>query len=168
MGQLVRDGRFREDVYYRINVIPVHTPPLRDHPEDIPLLVSAFAARFARKSGEPLRQFSPLSLQRLMRHPWPGNVRELENTVERALTLDSAEVIGAESLLLDPVSTPDSPPIGIGAGFSLPRALGQAERNFVEKALEMTAGKRPEAARLLGITERALKYLIKKGADKEL
>ena len=168
MGQLVRDGRFREDVYYRINVIPVHTPPLRDHPEDIPLLVSAFAARFARKSGQPLRQFSPLSLQRLMRHPWPGNVRELENTVERALTLDSAEVIGAESLLLDPVSTPDSPPIGIGPGFSLPRALGQAERNFVEKALEMTEGKRPEAARLLGITERALKYLIKKGADKEL
>jgi DNA-binding NtrC family response regulator len=168
VAQQVRDGRFREDLYYRINVIPLHTPALREHPEDIPLLVSAFTARFAQGASQPVRQFSAAALQRLIRHPWPGNVRELENMVERALTLDPAPVVSDQSLLLDPVQSREEDRFSIGPGFSLPTLLERVQADLVAKALDMAQGKRAEAARLLGITERALRYLVKKTPDKDL
>jgi DNA-binding NtrC family response regulator len=159
--QMVRDGTFREDLYYRIDVIQVPLPPLRERRDDIPLLVAEFSSRLFRLSGTPRRMFSPSAMAAFMRHPWLGNVRELENVVERALTLASGDTVGDEDLsLVTPVrdqSIPDPHP-----GFSLSDYIRRTEIHLVRRAMEISADRRTEAARLLGISDRALKYLLSK------
>lgn len=159
--QMVREGTFREDLYYRVDVIQVSLPPLRERLDDIPLLVAEFSSRLLRTGGVPKRSFSPAAMSALMRHPWLGNVRELENVVERALTLASGDVVGSEDLSLTSPgreqSIPDPRP-----GFSLNDYLRRTEIHLVTRAMELANDRRTEAAGLLGISERALKYLLSK------
>lgn len=160
--QMVREGAFREDLYYRIDVIQVSLPPLRERLDDIPLLVAEFSNRLFQ-SGVARRNFSPSAMSALMRHAWLGNVRELENVVERALTLASGEVVGPEDLSLASPSREQSLP-DPHPGFSLNTYIRRTESQLVRRAMELCGERRAEAAELLGISERALKYLLTKKA----
>jgi two-component system response regulator PilR (NtrC family) len=164
----VKAGRFREDLFYRLNVIQVHLPPLRERREDIPAFVAFFLARFAAELGKPTPALSPAALRLLEQHPWPGNVRELANVLERAVTLGDGEVLGPESLppaiRLGPGGAPapaaqgDLPP----EGLDLQAHLDAIERQILEQALERTGGVKSEAARVLSLTFRSLRYRLAK------
>jgi DNA-binding NtrC family response regulator len=153
-------GRFREDLYYRLNVIPIHLPPLRERPEDIPSLVDAFVRRH---SGDRPRRFSRDALLRLQSQPWRGNARELENVVERTIALCDADLLNAADLPIQAAIECDtSEPSQVG----LVRALADAARDgvtlraledlYIEQMLAVTGGKKGEAAKLLGIDRKTL------------
>ena len=131
----VTEGRFRADLFYRLNVIPIRVPPLRERPGDVPLLVRHLLAQLQRKLAKPLRGVTPESLARLERYPWPGNVRELQNVLERAAVLARGPVIDVP----DPLRSPTSVPAGGAAGGDLP-TLEEAERAHVREALRRTGG----------------------------
>jgi len=161
---LVRERRFREDLFYRLQVIPIRTPPLRERREDIPLLAEHFRKRFSQEMGKKVLKISEAAMQILARHSWPGNVRELENVVERAVALESSEAILPERL-------PDALQGGgvgpgaeeeLGFGFSLDEHLRTIEGRYLRQALRRAGGERAEAARLLGVSVRSLRYLIQK------
>jgi two-component system, NtrC family, response regulator PilR len=168
LESLVREKRFREDLFYRLNVIPIHLPPLRQRREDIPLLAEHFRQRFAAEMGKRVMQVSQEAMRRLIEHTWPGNVRELENVMERAVALESTEAILAERLpdtvtagaAPAPAWVPPAPLLG--PGFSLDAHLEAIELELLRHALEQAGGDRSEACRLLGITPRSLRYLINK------
>jgi DNA-binding NtrC family response regulator len=163
LEDLVREKRFREDLFYRLQVIPVHTPPLRERREDIGLLAEHFLERFARQMEKGVARISDEALGLLERYSWPGNVRELENVVERAVALETSTTVQPERLpdaIRDPAPT-DSAPL-IGPGFSLDAHLRSVEAGLLREALEMSDGDRGEAARLLGVSPRSLRYLIQK------
>ena len=153
----VRENRFREDLFYRLNVVPVTLPPLRERREDIPLLAEHFLSEIAERNGKLIRGFSPQAMDLLVRNRWKGNVRELENVVERA-------IIMARGDLLQPADLPghisdegDTPSAGIIPG----RPLSDLEREAILSTLEMTGGNRTETAKLLGISRRTLQYKLK-------
>ncbi len=152
----VREGRFREDLYYRLAVIPIVIPPLRERPDDIPILAEHFLRTFAQRNGKGVRSFSPAAMERLQRHPWRGNVRELENLIERVVIMARGEVIGVEDL---PGNLKGEAPAS--AGVVAGRSLSELEREAILKTLEMTGGNRTETARLLGIGRRTLQYKLK-------
>jgi len=159
----VRQGRFREDLYYRINVIPVVLPPLRERPEDIPLLAGHFLKRFAERNGKSLRGFTPQVLGALMRYPWKGNVRELENLMERIVIMARGETVGWEDL---PANIRGDQGNDQAKGLA-GRSLRDLEKEAILKTLEMTGGNRTEAARLLDIGRRTLQYKLKEYGIKE-
>jgi len=154
-------GRFREDLFYRLNVVTLHIPPLRERPEDIPLIAQHYLALFAERNRKKVRGFSPQAMDRLLRHPWPGNVRELMNAVERGVVLSRSEYLGEDELAL---ALPVKPPVP----DSLPEsAAGDASLEGVEKAtilktLEAAGGNKSEAARRLGITRRTLHLKLRR------
>jgi DNA-binding NtrC family response regulator len=160
LEKAVREGRFREDLYYRLNVIPIVLPPLRERRPDIPLLVEHFMKKY---SGERPRSVSPKALNLLVEYDWPGNVRELESVIERALLL-------AESDEIQPGDLPAAVRAGISSrrgplALDIPDAgidLEDVERSLVLKALEKTEGNVSRAARLLGLTRRTLQYRLEK------
>jgi len=168
---LVREKRFRNDLYYRLNVIPIRVPPLRERRADVPLLAEHFLARVARDMGKPVTGISAEAMARMMAYDWPGNVRELENVIERAVALEPTPVILPERLpeaVLAPRSEPAA--TGLQPGFDLDRHLRSAEAGFVRQALEEARGSRTEAAQRLGISPRSLVYLVRKhgiGGDKK-
>jgi two-component system response regulator PilR (NtrC family) len=168
----VQQGRFRADLFYRINVLPLRLPPLRERKKDIPLLAAHFLAKYSRKQGKALSGINLEAQQRLEAHDWPGNVRELENTIQRAVTLCQADAIGAEHLLLPrPPSSGPAPAPGTvripATGMDLEAAMAEVERAYVQAALEQTHGHMTNAAKLLGITFRAIRYKVKKhGLDR--
>ncbi len=161
----VGDGTLREDLFYRLNVIPIHLPALRERSEDIPLLVAHFLQKFGTELGKDVQGVAPEALALLEQYHWPGNIRELENVVERALVLGTGKVLTAESL-------PESvrrqrQPRGIDldlpeAGLDLEAALDQIERRVLEKALERTQGVQTRAAELLRLSFRQFRYKIQK------
>jgi two-component system response regulator PilR (NtrC family) len=160
----VAQGGFRQDLYYRLNVIQVHLPPLRQRRDDIPLLVEHFVKRYAAELGKRMAGVSPEALAALCAYDYPGNVRELENLVERAVTLEPTATIQRSSL-------PDFGPRGASAaptvelppeGVEIDRLLADYEREIVTRALKQTGGVRKDAARLLGITFRSLRYRLEK------
>jgi DNA-binding NtrC family response regulator len=165
LRRAVEDGRFREDLYYRLNVIAVQLPPLRHRKEDIPALVNHFVDKYARENDKPVTGVSPDALQVLMDYDWPGNVRELENVIERGVVLTTGPGIGRE-LIPDHVRTAPSfhipnmtvPPEGI----SLKDVVGSFERRLIESTLESTGGVQKEAARLLGLKPTTLNEMIKR------
>ena len=161
---MVREKRFREDLFYRLNVIPINVPPLRERREDIPLLAEHFLRAFAREMGKGVAAFSAEAMDRLTSYSWPGNVRELENVMERAVAIESSETIRLEQLpesMLNPVpASADAPPLG--EGFSLDQHLSTVEADLLRRALGQAAGDRALAARLLGVTPRSLRYLLSK------
>jgi two-component system response regulator PilR (NtrC family) len=174
---LVRDGRLRKDLYYRLSVIPVHLPPLRERREDISILAEHFLASFNAEMKKNVTKISREAMQRLQEYAWPGNVRELENVIERAVALENTPVILPERLALpskepflpgahgeEPMEQqPSIAPSGdLTKGFSLPGFLKMSEAQLVRRALDQSDGDRATAAGLLGVSTRALRYLIKK------
>ena len=158
----VAAGRFREDLFYRLNVVRLAVPPLRERPKDIPLLVDHFLARFRDTLGKPVRGVSDEALERLVAYRWPGNVRELENVIERAIILANADRIGLAELPQNvAVPQPGAPAAGRASDFSLRRARRMVEVDVIQRALRATGGNRTHAARLLEISHRALLYKIK-------
>ncbi len=155
---LVAEGRFREDLYYRLNVVALDVPPLRDRRDDLPELVYAFLQEFARLYGRRVTQVAPEVLSALVIHPWPGNVRELRNAVERLVVLAEGEVVTAENLptLLRPPEGPGASPTGL-----LARLTDQTERDLIRKALGQCGGNMAQAARLLGVPRSTLYYKVR-------
>jgi two-component system, NtrC family, response regulator PilR len=162
----VASGKFRQDLYYRLNVIRLTLPPLRDRLEDIPLLAERFIQRFAAEMGKEVVGFTPDGLRALIAYRYPGNVRELENVIERAVALSGSRVIGLGDLpesISGHASAPaqsllDLPP----GGLNLDEVLNEAERRLLLAALERTGGVRKRAAELLGVTFRSLRYRLQK------
>jgi two-component system, NtrC family, nitrogen regulation response regulator GlnG len=178
LERAVEEGRFREDLYFRLNVVPIRIPPLRDRREDIPSLVQHFAERFARELGVSRRWPTIAALDRLQSHRWPGNVRELENVVKRALVLASGDVITPEDIelasepsragrsaewpdlvrdeLIEMLDAPEAPP-GRGPYWYFVERL---ERSIIEEAMRRSGGNQIQAARLLGINRNTLRKKI--------
>ncbi len=164
LHQEAQAGRFRSDLYYRLNVIPLELPPLRERTGDIPLLLSAFTTRLSGQHGleRPLYQAATLSL--LERYPWPGNVRELRNLCERMVILFAGRRVAPENL---PYEIRSEGRWTADAHFVLPSSgicLEELEQNMIRQALERTHGNRSRAARLLGLTRDTLLYRLKKYA----
>ena len=161
LATLVKDGRFREDLYYRINVFPIHIPPLRQRREDIEPLANRALEGFAERIGMRAR-LSPAALDTLRSYAWPGNVRELMNVLERALLLSRGGVIEEIEL---PASPAGGPP-GVSAGdtdvVALSDAVERAERAVIQAALERTGDNKAQAAKLLGVSVRTLFYKLEK------
>jgi two-component system response regulator PilR (NtrC family) len=161
----VKGGRFREDLYYRLNVVALEIPPLRERREDIPVLAQHFLKTYAGAFGRPLAGFSREVLETLERYEYPGNVRELENIIERAVALETGELLGLESLPSHlrgerPRIEGDLPPLE--EVLDLQAVLDAVERRYLEKAMAATAGNKTEAARLLGMSFRSLRYRLDK------
>jgi transcriptional regulator with PAS, ATPase and Fis domain len=157
----LEQGTFREDLYYRLNVVPIDIPPLRERKEDIPDLAEHFLQRFNRDNGKRIEGITPAALKRLMDYHWPGNVRQLENTVERAVALSAHAVIDAEDIHLD-TGAPRN-----GGGASSPvlpegMTLEQWEDEIIREALRRANGNKSQAARLLGLSRNALRYRLSK------
>ncbi len=155
---MVKHGTFRDDLYYRLNVVTITIPPLRDRRADIPPLLDHFVARFTRATGKAIRGLTREARDVLLRYGYPGNVRELENLVERAVVLTRDDVIGLGDL--PSVLTPSASAAPDGA--SLPAAVGGLERRMILDALERTGGVQTRAAELLGVSERVLRYKLQK------
>jgi DNA-binding NtrC family response regulator len=158
----LEDGTFREDLYYRLNVVPIDIPPLREHKEDVPGLANLFLARFAKDSGrvQKITGIAPAAMQLLTGHYWPGNVRELQNVIERASALATGSQLAATDIQLD------SPRNRTGAASDrfLPdgMTLDQWEDEMIREALKRAAGNKSQAARLLGLSRNALRYRLSK------
>jgi two-component system, NtrC family, response regulator PilR len=159
---LLSEGRLRQDLFYRINVIHIHLPGLRERTADIPVLARHFLERFGREMGKPVRELAPGTLELLERHPWPGNVRELENVIERAVALETTSLIQPERLpptVTSPGITDATP---LAPGFSLDEHLRRIEAQLARRALDAAGGSQTAAAQVLGITPRSMRYLVKK------
>ncbi len=167
LTRLVAEGRFREDLFYRINVIPIALPPLRDRREDIPLLADHFLAKYAEQMGKHVSGVSHAAMQWLVRYGWPGNIRELENVIERAVALEATPTILPDSL---PASIRgDAPRAGVAqvdalpdSGFDLEAHVKAIERGYLAQALQRAGGVQVRAAELLGMSFRSFRYYVKK------
>jgi two-component system response regulator PilR (NtrC family) len=161
----VADGALREDLYYRLNVIPIHLPPLRERTEDIPALVAHFIGRIARDVAKTIAGISPEALAVLERYHWPGNIRELENVIERAIVLGSGDQITAESLpvhLTQPVERGEFPVEIPAGGMDLEGLLAAVESRYIRLALDRAGGLQVRAAELLRLSFRQFRYKIQK------
>ena len=162
LGELVAAGRFRQDLFYRLNVIELVMPPLRDCREDIPEISNSILARLAAQAGGTPARLSPQALEELARYGFPGNIRELENVLERAVALSGAEEIGAEDLRLAPPRLDAERDAEVPGGEALPDYLDALERKAILEALAKTGFNRTAAAKLLGITFRQLRYRMQR------
>lgn len=153
--------RFRDDLYYRLNVVTLNVPPLRERREDIPLIATHFLTVFAKKNSKSIKGFTPQAMDRLIKYDWPGNVRELMNAVERAVVLSRSEYLDEEAFTLVLQTGQQEAVIPVQIGASEP-SLESVEKETVLKALETAGGNKSEAARRLGITRRTLHLKLKK------
>jgi len=155
----LEEGTFREDLYYRLNVVPINIPPLRDHKEDIPALAALFLRKFAESSDKTILEISPAAMERLMLFHWPGNVRELENVMERAVALSPGPVLEPRDILIDEMAQKpaDSVPF-LPAGMTLEKW----EDEMIREAMRRAGGNKSQAARLLGLSRNALRYRLSK------
>jgi DNA-binding NtrC family response regulator len=156
----LEDGTFREDLYYRLNVVAIDIPPLRDHKEDIPALANFFLEKFSRESGKPVRGLTSAAMKLLMDFHWPGNVRELENILERGVTLSSSSMLDVADIHLD--SAPAHPAAGSAAALPDGMTLDQWEDQAIREALRRANGNKSQAARSLGLSRNALRYRLSK------
>jgi DNA-binding NtrC family response regulator len=160
----LEEGTFREDLYYRLNVVPIDIPPLREHKEDIPELVNHFLARFAADNEKEIEGITPAAVSVLMEYHWPGNVRQLENSVERAVALSSGRVIDVDDIHLDSTHAKGGALSSGAPDQLLPEGmtLEQWEDNMIKEALRRANGNKSQAARLLGLSRNALRYRLSK------
>jgi len=165
----LEEGTFREDLYYRLNVVPISIPPLRDRKEDIPYLVDHFVERFARDSGKPIRGITPAAQQLLMEFHWPGNVREVENIIERAVALSVGDTLDVADIRLDlsPMKSggAEAAPSALSAAGTFPPpgvTLEKFEDEIIQEAVRRANGNKSQAARLLGLSRNALRYRLAK------
>ncbi len=156
----LEQGRFRQDLYYRLNVVPISVPPLRERKEDIPFLAMHFVNKLSRELGVSAKEISPAAIDRLVTHFWPGNVRELENTIERSLVLAAEEVLGPGDMRIEaargaqPVASAQAPLLPEG------ETLEHWEQTMIREALRRANGNKSQAARMLGLTRNALRYRL--------
>jgi two-component system response regulator PilR (NtrC family) len=179
LQKMVAEGRFREDLYYRINVIQIQLPPLRDRREDVPLLAEHFLTKYAKAADKPVRGISHDAQELLLAYMWPGNVRELENVIERAVALEQTPLVLPDSLphhvrtLVGPPAVGVAATAGVGAaavaglpdiqeGFDLEAQGEQFYRHYIALALERSGGVQTKAAELLGMSFRSFRYYAKK------
>jgi two-component system response regulator PilR (NtrC family) len=172
LAQMVKQGGFREDLFYRVSVIPIELPPLRERREDIPDLVAHFVEKFSRQTGRSLR-VSDRALELLERYSWPGNVRELEHTIERAVALLRTDTIQPESLPqsvtnYNPARVPSSDLALPEDGLNLVAHLDHLEKSFVLEALRRTGGNQTKAAEILHLSVRSLRHLLDKHGVRSL
>jgi two-component system, NtrC family, response regulator PilR len=168
LTRLVAEGRFREDLFYRINVIPVTLPPLRERREDIPLLADHFLAKYSEQMGKSISGISHDATQWLVRHDWPGNIRELENVIERAVALETTPAILSDSL--PPTIRGEAAATGNmqamnalpESGFDLESHVKEIERAYIAQALQRSGGVQVRAAELVGMSFRSFRYYVKK------
>ncbi len=157
----LEEGRFREDLYYRLNVVPINIPPLRQRREDIPFLALHFVAKLSKELGSRPREISPAAVDRLLEHAWPGNVRELENTIERSLVLAAGDTLQPGDIRLEEARS-------VSAGVQSQQApllpegetLEHWEQMMIREALRRANGNKSQAARMLGLTRNALRYRL--------
>jgi transcriptional regulator with GAF, ATPase, and Fis domain len=159
LAQLVAEGKFQQDLYYRLNVIPIALPSLRDRREDIPILVNGLIKRHASRAGKRVDGIDAEAMRVLVGAPWPGNVRELENTVERAVVLARRPVITAADVTL--VGAAIAPASAL-PGLNLKQNLEWTERETVRQALAAARGVKKDAAEAMGISQRAMSYYLAK------
>jgi len=163
LEQQIEKGEFREDLYYRLNVIPIHLPPLRERKEDIPLLAGHFLSIYSNRMHKYIKNFTEQAMQKLTSYHWPGNIRELSNAIQRAIILTEHNVIQKEDIeqsipethlysSLDPLST----------NFSLEKKLEEIEEYYIQQALKQTQGNLTNAAKLLNISFRSIRYKVQK------
>ncbi len=167
---MVREGRFREDLYYRLNVVKLEAPPLRERAEDIPVLARHFWEAAARKNRKTVKAIAPQAMDLLLRYSWPGNVRELENVMERAVILMRGEVISEKDLPLSLQKLSPEPPYYEDPWerrkfFKEDVTLAEMEKQLILQVLQETEGNKSETARRLGITRRTLQLKLKKYAE---
>jgi DNA-binding NtrC family response regulator len=177
LQRLVKQGTFREDLYYRLNVVKIDLPPLRERLEDIPLLATHFAEKYRRPSEAP-KKIAPRAMEALLNYRWPGNIRELENAIERACVTSRANVIQLENLPPEIVTPPVSKlPFHIDLERPLPELLREAvvniEQQYLRKALKKTRGNVGRCARICGLSRRSVtakiaRYKLDKSAFKEV
>ena len=159
LKQMVTEGKFQEDLYYRLNVIPIGIPPLRERREDIPVLIEHFVEKHRQRTGKRVDAVDDDVVKALQRYDWPGNVRELENSIERAVVLATGPVLTPESIsLLGATSAPTS---GLPS-LRLHQNLEWVERETIRRALEQSGGVKKDAAEVMGISQRALSYYLAK------
>jgi two-component system response regulator PilR (NtrC family) len=172
LDRAVTENLFREDLYYRLNVIPIRVPPLRERREDIPLLVNHFLKKYATAAGRSIIRVHAPSFDSLCGYDWPGNVRQLENTVERAVALEMSDELHVEL----PAERPKARAAAVGAGglpemggdVNLPEGIGMEgyvagiERSLLQTALHQSGGVQTKAADVLGISYRSFRHLMKK------
>jgi DNA-binding NtrC family response regulator len=159
LKQMVADGKFQEDLYYRLNVIPIEIPPLRERREDIAVLVEHFVDKHRQRTGKRIDRLEDDVVQALARYDWPGNVRELENTIERAVVLATGPVISASSISL--LGATSAPPSGLPS-LRLHQNIEWVERETIRRALDQSRGIKKDAAEQMGISQRALSYYLAK------
>lgn len=157
LQERVAAGEFRQDLWYRLNVVSITLPPLCERVEDIPLLADAFLTRFAKRNGKQLKGFTPQAMDRMLKYRWPGNIRELENAVERAVVLAIGDYVGLQVLppTLNPGDDQESSPLVFDD-----MSLEEIEQAAIARMLEVTGGNKSEAARRLGITRKTLHQKI--------
>jgi len=161
----IEEGKFREELFYRLNVISVDMPPLRRRPDDIPLLIQHFLRKHCERMGRKIKRLTPEVTTALTKYSWPGNVRELENIIERLCAVEERETITAESLPDDVVEAGRAPVGGAPVllpGFDLEAHLDQVAQAYLKEASEKAAGNMRRMAELLGVSYRSLRYLMKK------
>jgi len=165
----IEKGNFREDLYYRLNVISFEMPPLRERKPDFPLLINHFLQKHCQKMGRKMKRIAPEAMSVLESYPWPGNVRELENVIERIVAIEERETITDESLPADLFLAQDIPESKyiLQPGFNLNEYVDIVTRHFLKEALAASGGNLKETAGLLGLNYRSLRYLIEKYALKE-
>ncbi len=170
--EMVDSGLFRQDLYYRLNVIPIHVPPLRERKDDIPLLAGYFLCEYSRRLDKRLTGFDLAAMDAMLAYGWPGNVRELQNAVQRAAVLARSETIQFTDIFpnwtphhsvatTSPVAVP-AEPLAIPPGFDLDKHLTDTEAEYIRRALELTGNNLTQAADLLGISFRSIRYKVKK------
>jgi DNA-binding NtrC family response regulator len=154
----LEDGTFREDLYYRLNVVPIEILPLRERKEDIPYLARHFVEKLAPESGGRVHGISDAAIDKLMQYSWPGNVRELENVIERSIVMASGDKLDADDIRLDMMirSRQVTGEIGLPEGMS----LDAWEQELIRNALKQANGNKSQAARILGLTRNALRYRL--------
>jgi len=172
LDEEVRAGRFRQDLYYRLNVVSIALPALRDRPQDVPLLAEFFAKRYAEFNGVAYRPLSPEALDKLRRHGWSGNVRELENAMHRAVLVGTGNTLGPEAIMLTPVRAEDGARTGETSGERaaniaglVGRTVAEVEKELILDTLSHCLGNRTHAANILGISIRTLRNKLKLYAD---
>ena len=160
LRQAVADGKFREDLYYRLNVVPVAVPPLRDRRDDVPLLVAHFVRRYTQAFNKRLEGLTPEALKALHDYPWPGNVRELQNVIERVVALVDGPVVGLNDIPLDLLLPDSRARVRDTAMLPLKQATDEFERQIVTRVLERVHWNRSEAARILGLHRNSLQLML--------
>jgi DNA-binding NtrC family response regulator len=159
LKQMVSDGKFQEDLYYRLNVIPITIPPLRERLDDIPVLIDHFVDKHRQRTGKRIERVEDDVVKALQRYEWPGNVRELENTIERAVVLSTSPVITTGSISL--LGASSTPAAGLPS-MRLHQNLEWVERETIRRALDQSGGVKKDAAEQMGISQRALSYYLAK------